>query len=112
MPPTARSTAAGTTSAQFAGRLASAGLALVLLLLAAFGGWVAFTTHQVASEVRRSAALSDAWDRAQHAVTAEESLERKYRLEPGPEVLARHRAAARALDAALDLVRALDAGEG
>src|SRR4051794_22162250 len=92
------------------GRLASGGLALVLLLLTGFGGWVAWSTHQVAGQVRRSAALSSVWDQAQHAVTAEESLERKYRLEPGPAVLAKHHDAALALIGALEQAREFDDG--
>jgi hypothetical protein len=50
--------------------------------------------------------VDDRWSkrRARFAVAAEESLERKYRLEPGPEVRERYRQAATALVAALDVV--------
>jgi diguanylate cyclase (GGDEF)-like protein len=49
--------------------------------------------------------LSNSFADAAKAVAAEESLERKYRLEPGPEVLARYEKAAAGLVAALSTVR-------
>jgi hypothetical protein len=49
--------------------------------------------------------VSDDYAAAASAVAAEESLERKYRLEPGPDVQARYAAAAGRLVDALALVR-------
>ena len=49
--------------------------------------------------------MSNSFADAARAVAAQESLERKYRLEPGPEVLARYNKAADELVAALAAVR-------
>jgi diguanylate cyclase len=85
-------------------RLATAGLAVVLLALTGFSLWVAYSTNRVARQADRFSRLSDAYQQARFAVAAEESLERKYRLEPGPEVRQRYQQAAAALVAALDVV--------
>ena len=85
-------------------RLATAGLAVVLLALTGFSLWVAYSTNRVARQADRFSRLSDAYQQARFAVAAEESLERKYRLEPGPEVRQRYQQAAAALGAALDVV--------
>jgi diguanylate cyclase (GGDEF)-like protein len=86
-------------------RLATAGLAAVLLVLTGFALWAAFSTNRAARQADRLSRLSDAYQQARFAVAAEESLERKYRLEPGPEVRQRYQQAAAALLAALDGVR-------
>jgi diguanylate cyclase len=86
-------------------RLATAGLAAVLLVLTGFALWAAFSTNRAARQADRLSRLSDAYQEARFAVAAEESLERKYRLEPGPEVRQRYQQAAAALLAALDGVR-------
>ncbi|HKQ00522.1 MAG TPA: EAL domain-containing protein [Actinomycetes bacterium] len=86
-------------------RLATAGLAAVLLVLTGFALWAAFSTNRAARQADRLSRLSDAYQQARFAVAAEESLERKYRLEPGPEVRQRYQEAAAALLAALDGVR-------
>jgi diguanylate cyclase len=85
-------------------RLATAGLAAVLLALTGFALWAAFSTNQAARQADQFSRLSDAYQQARFAVAAEESLERKYRLEPGPEVRQRYQQAAAALVAALDVV--------
>ncbi|TMM33998.1 MAG: hypothetical protein E6F99_22800, partial [Actinobacteria bacterium] len=64
------------------------------------------STRRSAETVARSAALAEAYDRAHDAVTAEESLERKYRLEPSDAVRGQSRAAGDDLDAALRDVKA------
>src|SRR3954470_4068926 len=61
----------------------------------------ATSTLRSADTATRSAWLSEAYNRAHTAVAAEESLERKYRLEPGAEVRGRH------LRAGADLAQAL-----
>ncbi len=87
-------------------RVAWFGLASLLLFLAAFAIWVAVATHQAADAVSRSTSLSNAYEAAHFAVANEEALERKYRLEPSPEVLRSHQAAAADLVAALESARA------
>lgn len=93
------------------GRLAWLGLGVVLTFLTAFAIGIAVTTHAAADSVRTATALNDAYEQARYAVAGEESLERKYRLEPGPDVADRHRAAAAALVSALELIRATGAPE-
>lgn len=66
-----------------------------------FSIWASLTTQQAANRTAVSVYLNDQYQQARFAVGAEESLERKYRLEPGPEPLAAHTAAAMALDTAL-----------
>jgi diguanylate cyclase (GGDEF)-like protein len=85
-------------------RLATGGLAAVLLLLTGFALWAAYSTNRAARRADQFNRLSDAYQQARFAVAAEESLERKYRLEPGPEVRQRYQQAAAALVAAIDVV--------
>ena len=92
-----------------ANRFASVGLLVVLIALPGFALWGATITYRTGLDVRRSTKLNDAYEQARYAVGAEESLERKYRLEPGPEVRARHSAAGAAMVAALR--RAADMGD-
>src|SRR3954470_4829500 len=89
------------SSPRAVGRAASIGLCAVLLLLTGFSVWVAFATNQAAISTKHASELSDKYEQARYAVGAEESLERKYRLEPSAEVRAKHRAAAADLFAAL-----------
>ncbi len=77
--------------------LASFGLAVVLLILTGFSIGAAVITQQLATNAQLAVSLSDRYEHARYAVGAEESLERKYRLEPSPEVYALHRAAATTL---------------
>jgi diguanylate cyclase (GGDEF)-like protein len=77
----------------------------VLVLLTGFALWAAFSTNRAARQADRLSRLSDAYQQARFAVGAEESLERKYRLEPGAEVRAKFNGAAGSLLAALDDVR-------
>ncbi|MBI1758833.1 MAG: bifunctional diguanylate cyclase/phosphodiesterase [Actinobacteria bacterium] len=85
-------------------RLATAGLVGVVLLVSGFAQWAAHATAHSAQRAISTNRLSDGYARAARAVAAEESLERKYRLEPGPEVRARYDAAAAELLAALEQV--------
>jgi diguanylate cyclase (GGDEF)-like protein len=86
-------------------RLATAGLAVVLVVLTGFALWAAYSTNRAARQADRLSRLSDAYEEARFAVAAEESLERKYRLEPGPDVRAKFQQAAASLLAALEVVR-------
>src|ERR1700730_572544 len=81
--------------------LTSVGLSAILLVLTAFSIGAALITQQATSRTAISAYLNDQYQQALFAVGAEESLERKYRLEPGPEPRAAHTAAAAALVTAL-----------
>jgi diguanylate cyclase (GGDEF)-like protein len=80
-------------------------LAAVLVLLTGFALWAAFSTNRAAGQADRLSRLSDTYQQARFAVGAEESLERKYRLEPGPEVRAKFQRAAGSLLGALYEVR-------
>lgn len=94
-----------------AGELAPYALALVLLLLAAFAMWGAVSTYSAGAAAKQSNALSDAFESARASVAAEESLERKYRLEPSPSVRQRHQAASKGLLESLKRARTLDDAE-
>ena len=93
------------------GRLAWLGLAFVLAFLAAFSMWMAVTTHAAADLARTAGALSETYQQAQSAVAEEESLERKYRLEPTVAVRTRFQAAADSFSSAVVQLRATGAPE-
>ncbi len=88
-------------------RWAPFGVAGVLIVLFILAGWGTVSTYRAGSAAKRFSQLSDAFEQARFAVAAEESLNRKYRLQPSPEVLVRHREAAASLSAALASARAL-----
>lgn len=83
------------------GSLASIGLAIVLVVLLAFALLSALLTYQVGSAANRATNLSNIFNDARYDVGAEESLERKYRLEPSKEVRERHHAVALSLVSSL-----------
>lgn len=82
-------------------RLAVIGLWMVSMALGALMVIGVGYTERHATHVSLSTNLADAYDRAKQAVAAEESLERKYRLEPSEAVRSRHRTASDELIAAL-----------
>ena len=82
-------------------RLTSFGLTSILLVLTAFSIRATLNTQQAANRTAVLEYLSDQYQQARFAVGAVESLERKYRLAPGPDPLASHTAAAAALVTAL-----------
>src|SRR5664280_1549286 len=86
-------------------RLASVGLVLILLGASVFAVWSSQATSRAARAASGASRLSEDYAAAATAVAAEESLERKYRLEPGSDVQARYDAAAGMLVDALALVR-------
>jgi CHASE3 domain sensor protein len=88
-----------------ASRLASFGLAGVLIVLSILAFWGALSTYRAGNAAKHSSELSDAFDDARSAVAAEESLERKYRLEPSAEVRGGHHEAAVSLIGALERAR-------
>jgi diguanylate cyclase (GGDEF)-like protein len=79
----------------------------VLIVLSVVAVWGEFSTNRAAQAAKRFNALSVAFEQARFAVAAEESLNRKYRLQPSTEVLGRHREAAISLLAALENARRL-----
>ncbi|RON43564.1 hypothetical protein BK666_21080 [Pseudomonas frederiksbergensis] len=85
-------------------RWARHGLVAVLLAISVFAVWSAITTGRLAQEAIASSLLSDDYTSAAFAVTEAESLERKYRLEPGPEVRRRYDEVVTELMSALDRV--------
>ncbi|GAB3839813.1 EAL domain-containing protein [Dactylosporangium cerinum] len=78
-------------------RLAIGGVIVVLLSVAVLGVVGVARTRHASETVARSTALADAYARANKAIAEEESLERKYRLDRGDEVRARHAMAGAAL---------------
>jgi diguanylate cyclase (GGDEF)-like protein len=76
-----------------------AGICGVLLVLTSFALWAASRTNQAALHAADLTHINDAYQQARFAVTAEELLEHKYRLEPSPDVRVRFERAARSLDA-------------
>jgi diguanylate cyclase (GGDEF)-like protein len=91
----------GRLRSRTASRVAMAGICGVLLVLTGFALWAASTTNQAALHAAELTHLNDAYQQARLAVTTEELLEHKYRLEPAPEVRVRFERAARSLDAAV-----------
>lgn len=88
-----------------AGYFASFGLASVLIVLSIFVMWGALSTYRAGNAAKHFSELRDAFEQARFAVAAEESLNRKYRLEPSAEVRGRHHEAATSLLAALERAR-------
>jgi len=85
-------------------RLAAGVLVLVLLALSAFAIWSSQATSQASARAVTANGLSEDYARAANAVGGEESLERKYRLEPGPQVQANYDKVAAQFVAALGAV--------
>ena len=86
-------------------RVATGALVLTLLTISGFGIWSADATSVAADQAIAANALSDDYAMAATAVGAEESLERKYRLEPGPNIRTRYDDSVASLAAALGAVR-------
>ncbi len=96
-------------SAPVVARLAWGGLALIIVFFVGLGYWALSSTHAAADRAQAAIQDAEALDDAHYAVGAEESLERKYRLEPSADVRARHRQAGVDLAAALQRAIAVDA---
>jgi len=86
-------------------RFASGALVLVLLAVSMFAVWTSQATSSAASRAVDANHLSDHYVQASSTVASEESLERKYRLQPGPDILVLYKASAAGLVSALDRVR-------
>jgi diguanylate cyclase (GGDEF)-like protein/PAS domain S-box-containing protein len=89
--------------------LAAMGLALVLTLVPALTFWGALHNYRAGIASKLANEASDAFEQARYSVGEEESLERKYRLEPGQEIRNKHAEAAAALVSWLRKARALEA---
>ena len=87
------------------GRAAAWLLALIMVILTGFALVSATAMLQAGTDARSASILSDDYQQARYWVGAEESLERKYRVEPGPDVLAMYRDAGHQLLTALAAVR-------
>jgi len=87
------------------GHLASFGLAGVLIALSIFAMWGALSTYRAGHAAKHFSELSDAFEQARFAVATEESLNRKYRLQPSAEVRGRHHETATSLLAAIERAR-------
>ncbi len=83
------------------------GLVAVLLALAIFGVLVALLAHDSLATARRHRTVSDAFEAARYDLAVEESLERKYRLEPSPAVRTSYHATADAFVVALQQAASL-----
>jgi diguanylate cyclase (GGDEF)-like protein/PAS domain S-box-containing protein len=79
----------------------------VLVALSVFAVWGALATYRAGNAAKHFSELSNAFEQARFAVAAEESLNRKYRLQPSAEVLERHHETATSLLAALERARAV-----
>ena len=77
----------------------------MLVGVTGFSLWASQYTERVTQRALNANELSNDYSDAAAAVAAEESLERKYRLEPGPTVLANYRQAAADLASALSRTR-------
>jgi len=98
---------------QLSPRVLSIGLTLTIVFLAGFAIFTARSTQIRAEAVEQADQLATAFLDARYAMGAEESLERKYRLEPGPDILQLHRNAALAFVAALQRAEVVgDEGDG
>lgn len=79
----------------------SYGLLIVVFAISGYAIWSAVTTGRLGREAIQSHKLSVHYSEAANAVGEAESLERKYRLEPSPEVLRRYNDSIGRLNAAL-----------
>jgi diguanylate cyclase len=82
-------------------QVATAAIVLILVAATVFAVWSSHDTSNAAEKAVAASGVSDAYARADSAISEQESLERKYRLEPGPAVRARYNQAAAALVTAL-----------
>jgi diguanylate cyclase (GGDEF)-like protein len=85
-------------------RWAGAAMVVVLLGVSGFAVWSSLATATASERAIQGSRLTDDYARAVMAVSDEESLERKYRLEPGPVVRARYDRAASSFVTALAAV--------
>jgi diguanylate cyclase (GGDEF)-like protein len=97
--------------ASLGGRFASLAMAAVLLFLASFSVGIVVASKFAENKEEHATQLSNLYQEARYEVGAEESLERKYRLEPSPAVLAKYQDAANTLVEKLKAVKNLEPSE-
>src|ERR1019366_1176319 len=85
-------------------------MVLVLLALAVFATWAAVSASSAGAKVSKANKQQDLYQQARFDVSQEESLERKYRLEPSPDVYQAHTTAADSLVGALNQLVLLTGG--
>jgi diguanylate cyclase (GGDEF)-like protein len=86
-------------------RIAVIGLIMVVLTMSGFALWASRTTAGAASTASGANRLAAYYLQASQAASEEQSLERKYRLDPTPETRAAHSAAERSFITALHRVQ-------
>ncbi len=79
-------------------------LALILTLMTVFGIGGALFTEFASQSMQQALFLSDHYQQARFWIASEESLERKYRLEPSSAIFTQHRAAAAHLQQNLEWI--------
>jgi PAS domain S-box-containing protein len=83
------------------GRYASLGLVCVLAALLCCALWGAIASYRSGMAAALATEISNIFEEARYSIGSEESLERKYRLQPSQQVRTSHQAAATALVASL-----------
>jgi diguanylate cyclase (GGDEF)-like protein/PAS domain S-box-containing protein len=91
-------------------RTAVLGLVLVLLSVPLLAFWGAYESLSAGFAAQAANEADKAFEEARYSVAWEESAERKYFLDPRPEVLREHGEAGEALDASLKKAMALEPG--
>jgi diguanylate cyclase (GGDEF)-like protein len=87
--------------------LALIGLCTVILGIGGFALWSAATTKEAALQSTRATRVANAYGQARFAMISEESLERKYRLEPVPAIRKEYKGTTEAFVSALANIRSL-----
>ncbi len=87
------------------GRAVTLGLTLVLLLLATFTIWAAGTISDATALTAQAVRSDDGYEEARYLATLEDSLLRKYRLDPSAAIRAQHQTTADTLSATLQAMR-------
>ena len=94
------------------GVFATTGLAVALIVTPALAFWGAFESYRAGVDAKYASAVSDDFEQARYEIGAEESLERKYRLEPTKEVREKHAQAAASMVSWLVKARARHSKDG
>ena len=89
-------------------RIAASGMTLVLVALAVFATWSNLAASAAARRVATATDLLESYDRARFDLSQEESLDRKYRMQPTSETSAAHTEVSVDLTATLDHLPAGD----
>lgn len=93
------------------GARATVGLVAVLVMLPVFAFIAAWTSYDAGKAAKHAGEISEAYDEARYCLGTEESLERKYRLDPGTDVRQAYAHAAASLDSTLQHLLMLEPRE-